>query len=284
MFGDVNKSRSVLATTLCVMPVSPAVKSADRVLDLFILLGRWGQEMTHNQIADRLAIPKGSLTPLLRTLMARGFIEYDHITRGYKLGPMFIELARHANDHDLLLKVVQPLLDKMTEQTGESSMLTKLSGNEGETVATVTGRHRLVSHMRVGDRGPLYATSGGKAILAHLPASMQDEYLARLNFEEIAPNTLRDVASLREELAEIRSTGISRSVEEFTIGIAGLGTPILAQDGYPLGAISVVLPVVRLNAQTRTSAEHSLREAAVDIARLLPPSGQQHIQELLHDE
>jgi len=245
------------------MPAEPpgVVKSADRVLDLFVLLGRWGQEMSHSQIAERLGIPKGSLTPLLRTLMARGFVEYDHVTKGYRLGSMFAQLAQHADDHESLLQVVHPALQEMTKLTEESSLLTKLSGDMGETVDTVIGPHRLVSHMRVGDKGPLYALSGGKAILAHLPDAMVEEYLGRVQFEDIAPNTINTIGRLTTELEQVRQSGISYSIEEFTIGIAGVGAPILSDDRYPVGAVSVVMPAIRFTEAARELAISVLKSA-----------------------
>jgi hypothetical protein len=62
------------------------VKSADRVLDLFELLGRWGAEMSHTDLVEALQIPKSSLTQLLRNLVSRGYIEFSPSTKGYRLG------------------------------------------------------------------------------------------------------------------------------------------------------------------------------------------------------
>lgn len=225
--------------------------------------------MSHREIAEVLAIPKGSLTPLLRTLVAREFIEYDHITKGYRLGTMFAQLARRAGEQESLLGFVHPILVEISQVTAESCLLTELRGDEGETVDSVIGPHRLVSHMRVGDRGPLYALSGGKAILAHLPEKMRTEYLDRVEFEEITANTIRNRAELVRQLQEVRATGISYSVEEFTIGIAGIGAPIISNDGFPVGAISVVMPVMRFNDDLRGRAIAALRAARNKIDRQL---------------
>jgi DNA-binding IclR family transcriptional regulator len=245
------------------------VKSADRVLDLFELLGDWGREMSHSEIAERLSIPKSSLTPLLRTLVGRDFLEYDHVTKGYRLGPSFAQLAQRTPDQRSMLDRVKPILRNLANATGETSMATRLVGDEGQTVVSVTGPQKLVSHMRVGDRGPLYALSGGKAILAMLPEDMREDYLARVTFEDILPNTIKSTEQLRAQLNEIRRTGISYSVQEFTIGIAGMGTPILADDGYPVGAISVVMPFIRFNEQSEARIADLLRHAAAQASKQL---------------
>jgi DNA-binding IclR family transcriptional regulator len=253
-------------------PLNGVVKSADRVLDLFELLSTWGHDMSHAAIAERLAIPKSSLTPLLRNLVSRGFVEYDHVTKGYRLGPTFVCLAQRAGDQHSMLERVQPILDELSKATGESCMANRLAGDEAQIVISVIGPQRLVSHMRVGDRGPLYALSGGKAILASLPEEMREDYFARVKFEKILPDTIDSVDDLRRELAEISRSGIAYSLQEFTIGIAGMSSAVLADDGYPAGAISVVMPAIRFNEGESARIGRLLRDAAARAGRALRAS------------
>jgi DNA-binding IclR family transcriptional regulator len=241
------------------------VKSANRVLDLFELLGRWDREMAHAEIAEQLAIPKSSLTPLLRNLVDRGFVEYDHVTKGYRLGAAFVRLSQRAGDRHSLLAIAHPTLEEMTRTTGESSVMHQLSGDDGETVDAVIGPHRLVSHMRVGDRGPLYALSGGKAMLSRMPTDMVEEYLARVEFEAITPHTVGDVGRLRADLDKARRTGYATSIEEFTLGIVGIGMPLIAPDGFPVAALSVVMPAVRFDAVAKARALSALAAATESV-------------------
>src|SRR3712207_7409029 len=53
---------------------------------------------------------------------------------------------------------------------------------------SVNGPHRLVTHMRLGDVAPLYATSGGKVLLARLPEQELRGYLASVRFEAVTPD------------------------------------------------------------------------------------------------
>ena len=43
---------------------SSTVKSADRTLDLFELLARWGREMSHTEIAEALDCRRGTVKSL----------------------------------------------------------------------------------------------------------------------------------------------------------------------------------------------------------------------------
>jgi DNA-binding IclR family transcriptional regulator len=246
---------------------SGAVKSADRVLDLFELLGRWDGEMSHADIVEALGIPKSSLTQLLRTLVARGYVEFAASSKGYRLGDAFAGLTQRAADSRDLVAFVEPLLAEMTRTTRETSALNQLKGDMAEVVATVASSQRLVSHMRRGDAAPLYATSGGKAILAHLPEAMRNEYLSSVRLKPITPRTIRTKRELRRQIDEVREAGIAYSLEEFTPGIVGIGVPVLSEAGFPLGSLNIAMPAVRYSPATRDRAIGALTAARDRIER-----------------
>jgi DNA-binding IclR family transcriptional regulator len=246
---------------------SLAVKSADRVLDLFELLARRSNGLSHTEIADALQIPKSSLTKLLQTVIGRGYVAYSPNDKHYRLGQRFTSIARQTSRTQDLVTQSQPILEELMAKTRESCALNLLKGDQAEVVATVSGPQRLVSHMRLGDLAPLYATSGGKVILAHLPASKVEQYLANVSFEPITPKTLSSVDDLRRQLDEVKRTGIAYSLEEFTPGIVGLAQAVLSDDGEPLGSINVALPAVRYNPETDLLVRDALTHARAELER-----------------
>lgn len=250
-------------------PRSGVVKSADRVLDVLELCGEWGAELTHADMASELGIPKSSLTPLLRNLTAREFIEYNPLTKGYRIGPAVARLAHRPWHERTLMGIIEPLAESLTAATLESVTVTRLLGRVVETIVSFTSPQRLVSHMRVGDRAPLYATSGGKAMLAYLPADEVNAYLDGLQFESITPSTISNADALLAELDEIRRTGFSYVHEEFTLGVGAVGTAVLAADGSPVAGLSVIIPLVRMSEESRALAETELMKARSQAMRLL---------------
>ena len=103
--------------------VLAAVKSADRVLDLFELLAHAGREISHSEISDTLQIPKSSLSQLLKTLIARGYVEVTASGRGYRLGEALLLLAQGAGRMRDLATQAEAFLADLTQKTGESSAL-----------------------------------------------------------------------------------------------------------------------------------------------------------------
>lgn len=239
-----------------------AVKSADRVLDLFELLSGWGHEISHSEIATALAIPKGSLTKLLQNLIARGYVDYSPISKGYRLGHIFGRLAEQTSQSRSLVTLIGPILQDLTAQTNESSTLNQLRGFQSVVIATVSSPMRLVPHMRVGDVGPLYALSGGKCMLAAMPDAMINEYMSQVVFEPITPKTISSTADLWREIAEVRRTGVAFSLEEYTPGISGIGVAVLSETGFPLGSLTLAIPTVRFTPEAKERGIRVLKAAA----------------------
>jgi DNA-binding IclR family transcriptional regulator len=246
-----------------------AVKSADRLLDLFELLARFNGGLSHMAIAEALGIPKSSLTQLLKTATGRGYVAYSAAGKSYRLGERFTSMARLTSRRRDLVGLAQPVLERITARTGESSALNMLKGSEAEVVATVSSTQRLVSHMRLGDLAPLYATSGGKVILAHMPGERRDEYLDSVSFQPITANTLSSAVELRRQLDKIRREGIAYSLEEFTPGIIGLAMAVLGEDGEALGSLNVALPAVRYNPRAEALITDALDEAVAQLRHQL---------------
>ncbi|MES2190402.1 MAG: IclR family transcriptional regulator [Pseudomonadota bacterium] len=244
-----------------------AVKSADRVLDVLELLAQRGQDMSHTDLSEALGIPKSSLTQLLRTLTMRGYLDYSAVSRGYRLGEAVTRLAGRAMQGRSILGIVEPVLAEITEACRESSAFNQLAGMQSEVMASVSSSQRLVSHMRKGDLAPLYATSGGKALLAFMPESEREAYLRSVKFEAVTPNTIRNEKELRRQIRAVRETGVAYVSEEFTPGICGVAMPVLSSGGVALGSINVAVPAVRFDDVARERILKVLNKALVAIQR-----------------
>lgn len=244
------------------------VKSADRVLDLFELLSRTSRGVSHSNIADRLGIPKSSLTPLLRNMILRGYVVVGADGRSYRLGPQLLKLVRSGRIANDLANEAMSFLQQATRDVGETSAFNQLLDDQQEVVATVTGRHRLTTNMKVGEVAPLYATSGGKAILALMPEDYRDEYFKRIEFHAKTNATIVERKDLERQLEEIRKTGVAYSFEEWTPGIVGIGVAVVGPDNFPLGSINFAIPATRYDEQLGENAERALKRCAADMCRL----------------
>lgn len=252
---------------------SGIVKSADRVLDLLEFLAARPEGATHAAIAAALAIPKGSLTPLLRNLVARRWLAFRAGPNTYSLGEAALALGpggAGAAPLAGLLDAAPPILQRLTAATEESSSLNLRRGDEVEVVCWAHSALPLLYAMKRGDLAPLYAVSGGKAILAHLPGEEREAYLSSVRFERITPHTLASAAALRAELDAAAAEGVAYSFEEFTPGIIGMGAAVLDAEGRPVASVNVAIPAVRYGPEKRARVAAALREAGAALAAALP--------------
>lgn len=248
-------------TALKTSATDSAVKSADRVLDLLELIARANGQLSHGDVADALNIPKSSLSKLVKNLQARRYLAVSTSARRLELGPAFFELSRAALTSRELLAEAQIILEDLARVVEETSSLAILRGDESEIVATVLGPNRLVTHMRLGDRAPLHATSGGKVLLAFMSETEQHNYLTRGPLQRITENTILDPDRLKEELCSVRKSGFAYVNSEFTMGIRGIASPVFDAQGQVIGALTLAIPEIRFGTAVQALAETSLSKA-----------------------
>src|ERR1700744_1512587 len=88
---------------------SPPVKSADRAFDILEFVGDAAAPPTFSCLLSGLGIPRSSLFHLLNTLLARGYLEQEAASGGYRLGPGIRKLAERVAGPSLAV-LVQPFL------------------------------------------------------------------------------------------------------------------------------------------------------------------------------
>lgn len=243
-----------------------SVKSADRVFDLLELLAGAGRTMSHAELSRRTAIPKGSLTALLRNLVARGYVEYVESTPGYRIGERTYELARRGAHHRALVRLSHPWLEGLVQATGESAVLTVLRDDMAERIAAVQTRRAVLYTTHVGVLSPLYTTSGGKILLAWLPPAEREAYLRKVSLRPWTEKTIRSVGVLRRQLQLAREEGVAWSWGEFTPGLVGVSVPVLDVHGRAIAALGITLPESRFDERRMDGVLRALRSTAAKLA------------------
>ncbi len=225
--------------------------------------------MSHSEIADALTIPKSSLTLLIKNMVNRGYLDINPDRKRYHLGAKFAELAKRVSSAGDLVSLAHPLLADISDVTGESSALSILEGDDSKVIATVESRHRLMSQLRLGDLAPLYATSGGKAILSSFDERQLNDYFRRVSLISVTAKTVTSEAELRRQIIDVQSGALAEVFEEYTPGIVGLAIPITSDCGNISAAINVAMPTVRYSPQARQKAEQALRKAGTLLVQKL---------------
>ena len=235
------------------------VKSARRALEILEHLTRG--PVGFSRLAEELGYPRSSLHGLLATLTEMGWVELDPRTRTYGLGLRAWEAGRaYLRARDLVERAL-PYMEQVRDRLDETVQLAVLDGRDVVYVARVDGSQRLVTSYSVGGRVGAYASAGGKALLALLPADDVQRRFAGSTFERYTPGTIRSRKQLESELARTRERGYGVDEEEYTVGVRCLAVPVFDHEGRAAAAISVSVPTVRFGAKQQARALSALRDS-----------------------
>jgi DNA-binding IclR family transcriptional regulator len=248
------------------MPPTP-VKSATRALDVLELLAAQPLAPTHGEMARALGMPKSSLSELLATLEARGYVAVEN--ERYRLGPALLGLAGTLLRRMDVTRVAQPFIASLMLRTGESAALVLRQQTDVVVVCKENCDQPILYSLQLGQRGPLHASAGGKAMMAFVPDDQREAWLGTGSLRQVTPHSITDAAVLRRELAAVAAGGIAWSREEMVPGIIAMGLPVFDAAGRACAGLSVGVPTVRFDAARERRVEQALRDAAAEISAAL---------------
>ncbi|MGV2288260.1 IclR family transcriptional regulator [Trinickia sp. YCB016] len=189
---------------------------------------------------------------VLATFAESGFLVQDEIGR-YSLGLRWFEMGEVARKAFSPSEVVQPALDRLAQQSGETVFLSWLDGHDGLCVDIVQSQHELRFSIELGQRFALVAGSHGKAILAFQPEAFRQQVYAAAG---------QDGASIEAHLARIRDDGWAHTQGETATGVAGLAVPLWSKDRTTVvGSLAISGPQQRLGEDAIPRLLDALRTA-----------------------
>jgi IclR family acetate operon transcriptional repressor len=185
-------------------------------------------------LGERLGLAKSTVRRLLVGLVEVGLANVDAQGR-FSLGERLLGFGRA--DGAQIATIFRPTIERVARATdGETVDLSILRGQRMWFVDQIESSHRLRAVSAVGVRFPLESTANGKAALAALDDAEMGATISRFS-PEVAE-------ALRDEIIEIRRTGIAFDRDEHTPGISAAAIARRG-GGDNVVAISVPAPTER---------------------------------------
>lgn len=240
------------------------LESVDNALRLLLIVARGGP-VSVTLVAAELGVAPSTAHRLLNTMRYRGFVEQSG-DRTYGPGPAISMLHTRRSTSVHLMRLARPHLDHLARATGETCHLTVLIHREVRFLASAESHQALRDTSRVGQVKPAHLTSGGKCLLADLPAERFDTLypVPAAAAAPEAPHTpgAEDVLRLRRELAVVRQRGYAVNRPLADRGVFAVGVPVRDENAQAVAALSVSLPSVRFSPHRLPELVERLREAA----------------------
>lgn len=224
-------------------------QSVTRVIRILEALCASPVPLSLAELSRGLETPKSSLAALLRGLADEHFVV---ATEGaWRLGPgafglgsALVEARRHVQSSEL----VRDGMRRLAARSGETVLFAVRDG-DGRTITyvdVVESRNAVRYAVTVGDRRPLYATSGGRALLAAAGPEECRAYLDSLKPEPLTRFTETNKRKLAEAVTAVGESGVAQTVDQASEGVTGTAAAIHDATGTAIGALIVAAPSSRL--------------------------------------
>ena len=238
-----------------------------RVMTLLRAITESPHPLGIKQIAQATGLPASTTHRLLDLLAEGNFVQKNPATRKYGVGKDVIRIAHLVATRSPITGFIQPILDDLTRQTGETALFAMY----------VAGQHRTVYMAKSDTPAPLRfrgaltqriapaRTAAGRAGLARLPAREQAQAIAM----DVAAAGSAPVSGdvLASRLARVRADHYAVSEGEELPGLVGIAVAATLPPGTIEGALAVAIPEVRFDRQSVPRYHRMLSAAADRLAR-----------------
>ena len=201
----------------------------------------------NQEIAERTALPKPTVSRLTFTLRALGYLTYHPRIGRYGLSPAVLELGHAALSSTGIASIARPVMRELSEMDDVAIALGIRSRDSIRYIELVRRPEAVVLSLDVGSRLPLLESAMGRAYLAHLPDDERDALVRELT--EPGPATRKRAnEAIAQTVKHYRETGYVRSLGEWRPEIHAIATVIEpATGGEPLimnmgGLASILTP------------------------------------------
>src|SRR4051795_12161598 len=197
-----------------------SLQSLERGIAVLQVFSQERPALTLSEVARLTGITRATARRILLTLERLGHVRSDG--RRFSLTPRVLALGWAYLSSLNLWEIAQPLMEDLVEQTGESCSAATLDLPDVVYVARVPTRRIMSITLGVGTRLPAHCTGMGRVLLAALPDSELDAFLADTTLEAFTDRTITDTAGLRRVIETVREAGWALVDQELEIGLRSI--------------------------------------------------------------
>ena len=230
---------------------TPGVDSARRVLKILLLFSEERPRLNVEEITREVDISLPSAYRFLSLLREMDLVE-ENGDGTYALSPRILLLARSAEKSLQVSKTLRPLVERLTQATGEAALVIRRVGDYATCVEISQTDNPIRLSFTPGQIMSLHRGAGPKVLLAAMGENWIRRYFDRLH--PSPSQSERD--ALIAEMAAITAQGWSKSAAEVDEGVWAVAAPIKIADKV-VAAVTVAGPHFRIDEQR---ADYILRQ------------------------
>ena len=211
-------------------------------------------------------IPKTTVHRILLTLEDGGYIIQEKTRGEYSLSYKLFSLGSKAVSHDNIVDMARPYCRSLLEAVDETVNLCVVSGIEMLVIDKQVTSQTLRQDSIVGSSFPLFYSASGKVMLAFLSPEEAEKKLDTIKRQTKGGIPEGVFKKLRQELEEVRATGLAFDYEEVFPGVRCVASPIFDFQNTIAATVSISTPTVRLTQESAAKIEQELLIASEKIS------------------
>jgi DNA-binding IclR family transcriptional regulator len=220
-----------------------------------------------SDIAERVGLPKSTVSRLLLTLVELGVAEQTSPGGGYRLGPFLHRLAGAALPIRSLIDRARPHLTELVQSVGESAGLSILDGSQVLYLDQVTAEGDIQVRDWTGARIEPHLVSSGLVLLGGAGRDLIDSLLSQ-PLTLVTPHTVTDPDRIRQRIAAAVSAGYAWAVDELSLGMSSVAAPIFDRSGGVVAAVHVHGPSFRFQPGLGLGTDGTVERLMATAARI----------------
>ncbi|MFY0617645.1 IclR family transcriptional regulator [Shimia sp.] len=217
----------------------PGLHRGLRVLEV---LGAAETPMSLSDIARAMELSRSSAFRLVYTLRQMEFIREAEQANTYTLGARVLNLGFAYLNQQPITAIARPILAHLRDETGVSTHLSVLEGDDVLYLVSHQARSGYVSNMRTGTRTQAFASAIGWCLLGAKNAAELDAFAEAQVWHRFTEHTPMDAASLMTCVTQARDAGfvISRGYRE--PGGSSVAVPVRDNTGAIVACVNLSGP------------------------------------------
>jgi DNA-binding IclR family transcriptional regulator len=248
------------------------LQSLERGIDLLFLFSEEKPLLSLEDLSVALGLSESTTYRIAATLCKKSLLIRSPSGKGYGLHASLLRLLAVVRAHIDIGSLALPSLEALAQESGETSQLCLLQGNEA-VCAEAVGSTNAIRFMPEKGRGvPLHTSALGRVVLAFLPEGFLAKYLRRPGLQPMTPHTVTDPRRFREILLQIRAQGWAISFQQNLLGARGVAVPVFDHRNQVIASLGISGPHPRFSDRRARSLVASLRAHGQSLSRTLGAS------------
>ncbi len=244
------------------------VKAVLRTFTLLETISK-NPRMGISELARETGIAKATVFRFVQTFKDLGYLNPLPGDEGFLLTMKLFQLGSGALEHQDLIKMAHPFLERLSDLSHETIHLAIRDGAKIIYIDKVDSRFSLQMRSGVGRSAPLHCTGIGKVLSAWESEDRLDTLLRGYDWTPYTEHTLTSREDFLKEMARIREQGYAEDREEHEERIYCLAVPVRNHTGQVIAGLSISQPRFRMDMSRKDELIEALKRESGRLSDLL---------------